>query len=83
MSIKMSAVVLSMTMMALGSTQAFAVRANERPPPNGMNGPSVQGFNEARPFPGKDSDQGFPGPVTHSSSLTSVTFPDSSRVIVK
>ncbi|MBM6594657.1 hypothetical protein [Microvirga pudoricolor] len=73
----------AMMITALGSTQAFAVRANERPPPNGMNGPSINGFDEQFPVGAKRSGDGFPASEAHFPAPASVAFPDGSRLTVK
>jgi hypothetical protein len=73
MSFKKSVFVAAVTVASLMSSQAFAIRVNDRPPPNGLNGPSVQGLAAMA------KQDGFPA---HSSKVTSVTFPDGSRASV-
>ncbi|MBM6594656.1 hypothetical protein [Microvirga pudoricolor] len=76
LSIKRSVFFSAVTLGILASSQAMAIRVNERPPPNGMNGPSVSGFSE--PFPADLKRDGV-----SVATAASVTFPDGSRVVVK
>jgi hypothetical protein len=78
MALRKSIFLAAVTAASLFSSHAFAVRINERPPPTGMNGPSVQGLDQG--LAAKGQQDGFP---VHASKLTSVTFPDGSRANVQ
>lgn len=77
MTIKTTTTLIAVAASLLISSQAFAF-TGPRPPPTGLNGPSVNGLDKSWTGDTKQDETGI-----HSSELKSVTLPDGSQIDVR
>lgn len=77
MTIRKSTLVLALAVSAFTATHASAFFSNERPPPRGLNGASLNGLADQGLAEGnkRGDAEAFP--------LKGVVLPDGSRIVVK